>query len=62
MNLFAKNTKASLKLTTAAMVVVLAQGAMLTGCSTPGALMVKQVEQHSSDQQQVQKLDRKSVV
>lgn len=56
MNLFARNTKSSLKLTTAAMVVVLAQGVMLTGCSTPGALMVKQVEQHSSDQQQVQKL------
>jgi len=39
-----------------AMLLTLAQGAMLSGCPSHSALMVGQVEQQTSDQQQVEKI------
>ena len=48
------NLSSSFKLSTLAMVLVVGQGVLLSGCSSHSAMMVKQVEQQSSDQQRIQ--------
>ena len=50
------NLSSSFKLSTLAMVLVVGQGVLLSGCSSHSAMMVKQVEQQSSDQQRIQQV------